>query len=142
VFIGEYEHSLDSKNRIIIPSKFRDGLGRDFIITKGLDKCLYVYTKEQWHVLEEKLEKLPLTNKSARAFVRFFFSGANELNTDKQGRVLIPQPLLEYASINKEVVSIGVSNRIEIWSKDNWMEYNDSNIDFDSIAEQMEQLGI
>lgn len=142
MFIGEYEHCLDSKNRIIIPSKFRENLGSSFIATKGLDKCLYVYTMEQWHILENKLEKLPLTNKSARAFVRFFFSGANELNMDKQGRALIPQSLLEYALISKEVVSIGVSNRIEIWSKLNWKEYNDSNIDFDSIAEQMSQLGI
>ncbi|WP_446899312.1 division/cell wall cluster transcriptional repressor MraZ [Clostridium sp. LBM24168] len=142
MFIGEYEHCLDNKNRIIIPSKFRQNLGNDFIITKGLDKCLYAYTKGQWKILEDKLEKLPLTNKSARAFVRFFFSGANELNMDKQGRVLIPQSLLEYASINKEVVSIGVSNRIEIWSKINWIEYNNSNIDFDDIAEQMSNLGI
>ncbi|MCH3964196.1 MAG: division/cell wall cluster transcriptional repressor MraZ [Clostridium sp.] len=142
MFIGEYEHCLDSKNRIIIPSKFRQDLGNSFIITKGLDKCLYVYTTDQWKILEDKLEKLPLTNKSARAFVRFFFSGANELSIDKQGRVLVPQSLLEYASIEKEVVSIGVSNRIEIWSKINWIEYNNSNIDFDDIAEQMSQLGI
>ncbi|AND85254.1 division/cell wall cluster transcriptional repressor MraZ [Clostridium tyrobutyricum] len=142
MFIGEYEHSLDSKNRIIIPSKFRESLGSNFILTKGLDKCLYVYTKEQWHILEKKMEKLPLTNKSARAFVRFFFSGANELNTDKQGRALIPQSLLEYAIIKKDVVSIGVSNRIEIWSKENWIEYNNSNIDFDNIAEKMSDLGI
>lgn len=140
MFIGEYEHFLDSKNRIIIPSKFREKLGNNFILTKGLDKCLYVYTKEQWHILEQKLEKLPLTNKSARAFVRFFFSGANELNGDKQGRVLIPQPLLEYALINKEVVSIGVSNRIEVWSKESWIKYNDSSMDFDKIAEQMNEL--
>lgn len=142
MFIGEYEHSLDSKNRIIIPSRFRAELGVDFIITKGLDKCLYIYTKDQWAVLEDKLERLPLANKSARAFVRFFFSGANELNMDKHGRVLINQPLLKYASIKKDVVSIGVSNRIEIWSRENWIEYNNSNVDFNNIAEQMGNIGI
>lgn len=142
MFIGEYNHSLDTKNRIIIPSKFREELGKNFIITKGLDGCLYVYPKSQWEVLQKKLETLPLTNKNARAFVRFFFSGAHELELDKQGRTLIPQNLLEYGQIQKEIVSIGVSNRIEIWSKEKWTEYNDSNIDYDSIAEQMSELGI
>jgi len=142
MFIGEYQHTLDDKSRIIIPSKFRESLGSNFILTKGLDKCLYVYTKEQWHILEKKMEKLPLTNKSARAFVRFFFSGANEIEMDKQGRGLIPQSLLEYANIKKDIVSIGVSTRIEIWSKDSWEQYNNSNIDFDQIAEQMSDLGI
>lgn len=142
MFIGEYEHALDNKNRIIVPSKFREELGNKFILTKGLDGCLYCYTLSEWKVLEEKLKKLPLTNKNARAFVRFFFSGANELDMDKQGRTLIPQNLLEYAEIKKEIISIGVSNRIEIWSKDKWEEYNNSNIDFDQIAEQMSELGI
>lgn len=142
MFIGEYNHSLDTKNRIIIPAKFRDELGKNFVLTKGLDGCLYVYPKSQWEVLQKKLETLPLTNKNARAFVRFFFSGAHELELDKQGRTLIPQNLLEYGQIQKEIVSIGVSNRIEIWSKDKWDEYNNSNIDYDSIAEQMSELGI
>ncbi|ENK1243442.1 division/cell wall cluster transcriptional repressor MraZ [Clostridium sporogenes] len=142
MFIGEYNHSLDTKNRIIIPAKFRDELGKNFVLTKGLDGCLYAYPKSQWEVLQKKLETLPLTNKNARAFVRFFFSGAHELELDKQGRTLIPQNLLEYGQIEKEIVSIGVSNRIEIWSKEKWEEYNNSNIDYDSIAEQMSQLGI
>ncbi|EJO5346593.1 division/cell wall cluster transcriptional repressor MraZ [Clostridium botulinum] len=142
MFIGEYNHSLDKKNRIIIPSKFREELGKSFVLTKGLDGCLYVYPKSQWEVLQKKLETLPLTNKNARAFVRFFFSGAHELELDKQGRTLIPQNLLEYGQIKKEIVSIGVSNRIEIWSKEKWQEYNNSNIDYDSIAEQMSELGI
>ena len=142
MFIGEYNHSLDTKNRIIIPAKFRDELGKNCVLTKGLDGCLYVYPKSQWEVLQKKLETLPLTNKNARAFVRFFFSGAHELELDKQGRTLIPQNLLEYGQIQKEIVSIGVSNRIEIWSKDKWDEYNNSNIDYDSIAEQMSELGI
>lgn len=142
MFIGEYNHSLDTKNRIIIPAKFREELGKNFVLTKGLDGCLYVYPKSQWEVLQKNLETLPLTNKNARAFVRFFFSGAHELELDKQGRTLIPQNLLEYGQIQKEIVSIGVSNRIEIWSKDKWEEYNNSNIDYDSIAEQMSELGI
>ncbi|GAA0743784.1 division/cell wall cluster transcriptional repressor MraZ [Clostridium oceanicum] len=140
MFIGEYNHSLDKKNRIIIPSKFREELGKQFILTKGLDGCLYVYPRSQWELLQKKLEKLPLTNKNARAFVRFFFSGAHEIELDKQGRTLIPQNLIEYGNIEKDVVSIGVSNRIEIWSREKWDEYNNSNIDYDSIAEQMNEL--
>jgi MraZ protein len=142
MFIGEYEHALDSKNRIIVPSKFREELGNKFILTKGLDGCLYAYPLSEWEILEQKLKNLPLTSKNARAFVRFFFSGANEIDMDKQGRSLIPQNLLEYAEVKKEIVSIGVSNRVEIWSKENWEEYNNSNIDFDEIAEQMSELGI
>lgn len=142
MFIGEYEHALDSKNRMIVPSKFREELGSKFILTKGLDGCLYAYPLSEWSLLEEKLKKLPLTNKNARAFVRFFFSGANEMELDKQSRVLIPQSLLEYGEIKKEIVSIGVSNRLEIWSKEKWEEYNSSNIDYDAIAEQMSELGI
>ena len=142
MFIGEYIHAIDNKNRIIIPSKFREELGNKFIITKGLDGCIYVYTYNEWKLLEEKLVQLPLTSKNARAFSRFFFSGANEIELDKQGRALIPQSIMEYAGITKEVVSIGVSNRIEIWSKEKWEGYNNSNLDFDEIAEQMSELGI
>ncbi|NLK95853.1 MAG: division/cell wall cluster transcriptional repressor MraZ [Clostridiales bacterium] len=142
MFIGEYQHALDSKNRMIVPSKLREELGSKFVITKGLDGCLYAYPLSEWKILEEKLKTLPLTNKDARAFVRFFFSGASEVEMDKQGRGLIPQNLKEYAGIEKEIVSIGVLSRVEIWSKDKWNNYNDSNIDFDSIAEKMSELGI
>lgn len=142
MFIGEYQHAIDNKNRMIVPSKFREELECKFVLTKGLDGCLYAYTTEEWKNMEEKLKKLPLTNKDARAFVRFFFSGANEVEIDKQGRALIPQNLLEYASIEKDIVSIGVSTRFEIWSKVKWEEYNNSNIDFDEIAEKMSELGI
>lgn len=140
LFIGEYQHALDSKNRIIVPSKFRIELGDEFILTKGLDGCLYAYPMDEWKALEEKLKKLPLTNRDARAFVRFFFSGANEITVDKQGRALIPQNLIEYASIDKEIVSIGVSTRLEIWSKTKWNEYNESDMDMDGIAEKMSEL--
>lgn len=142
MFIGEYQHALDSKNRIVVPAKLREGLGDKFVITKGLDRCLYAYPLEEWKTLEEKLKTLPLTNKDARAFVRFFFSGACEIEIDKQFRGLIPQNLKEYAGIEKDIVSIGVLSRVEIWSKEKWEGYNESDIDFDSIAEKMNDLGI
>ncbi|MBM6859670.1 division/cell wall cluster transcriptional repressor MraZ [Clostridium saudiense] len=142
MFIGEYQHSLDSKNRIIVPSKLREGLGDKFIISKGLDGCLYAYPIDEWNKFEEKLKKLPLTNKDARAFVRFFVAGATEIETDKQGRGLIPANLREYAGIEKEIVTIGALNKVEIWSKEKWESYNESDIDFDSIADKMGDLGI
>ncbi len=142
MFIGEYSHSLDNKNRMIIPAKLREELGGKFIITKGLDGCLYAYPIEEWKILEEKLKSLPLTNKDARAFVRFFFSGASEIEVDKQGRGLIPQNLLEYAGISKEIISIGVLTKVEIWSKEKWEDYNDNNIDYNELAEKMSELGI
>jgi MraZ protein len=142
MFIGEYQHAIDNKNRMIIPSKFREELGNNFVLTKGLDGCLYAYTIDEWKIMEEKLKRLPLTSKDARAFVRFFFSGANEVEIDKQGRTLVPQNLLEYAAIEKEIVSIGVSTRIEIWSKTKWDDYNNSDINLDEIAEKMSELGI
>ena len=142
MFIGEYQHALDSKNRMIVPSKLREELGNKFVITKGLDGCLYAYPQDEWKNLEENMKTLPLTNRDARSFVRFFFAGACEIEMDKQGRGLIPQNLKEYAGIEKEIVSIGVLTRVEIWSKEKWQEYNDSNVDFESIAEKMSDLGI
>ena len=142
MFIGEYQHALDSKNRMIVPSKLREERGNKFVITKGLDGCLYAYPQDEWKNLEEKMKTLPLTNRDARSFVRFFFAGACEIEMDKQGRGLIPQNLKEYAGIEKEIVSIGVLTRVEIWSKEKWQEYNDSNVDFESIAEKMSDLGI
>ena len=142
MFIGEYQHALDVKNRMIVPSKLREELGSKFVITKGLDGCLYAYPQSEWKNLEDKLKTLPLSNRDARAFVRFFFSGACEIEMDKQGRGLIPQNLKEYAGIEKEIVSIGALTRVEIWSKEKWTEYNDSNIDYESIAEKMSDLGI
>lgn len=142
MFIGEYNHGIDGKNRMIIPSRLREELGNKFILTKGLDGCLYAYPLTEWQILENKLKSLPLTNKDARAFVRFFFSGATEVELDKQGRGLIPQNLIEYADIEKEIVSIGVLSRVEIWSKNKWNQYNDENIDYDSLADKMSELGI
>jgi MraZ protein len=143
MLIGEYKHMVDSKGRIILPSKFREELGERFILTKGLDNCLFGYSLKEWAVLEEKLKKLPLTSKEARTFLRFFFAGACECEVDKQGRVLIPQNLREYAGIQKEVFIIGVMTRIEIWSEDNWLkEMTNENLSVDRIAQKMEELGI
>lgn len=143
MFMGEYLHSIDIKGRLILPAKFREGLGDTFIATKGLDNCLFVYTKEEWAILESKLKQLPLAKPEARAFVRFFFAGAAELECDKQGRVLIPNSLREYARLDKDVVVLGVSNRIEVWSKDAWDTYNDEiGPTVAQIAENLVDLGI
>lgn len=143
MFIGEYNHSLDQKNRLIIPSKFREQLGETFVMTKGLDNCLFVYSIDEWRVVEDKLKSLPMTNKDARAFVRFFFAGASECEIDKQGRALVPANLKEYANIDKDVVIIGVSTRIEIWSLEHWNKFNnDADISYEDVAEKMSQLGI
>ncbi|WML38996.1 division/cell wall cluster transcriptional repressor MraZ [Neobacillus sp. OS1-2] len=138
MFMGEYHHSIDIKGRMIVPSKFRDELGDMFIITRGLDQCLFGYPVSEWALIEEKLKGLPLTKKDARAFTRFFFSGATESELDKQGRINIPAPLLQYAKLEKECVILGVSNRIEIWSKQIWEEYfTQSEESFAEIAENM-----
>ncbi|ABR49038.1 MraZ protein [Alkaliphilus metalliredigens QYMF] len=143
MFIGEYNHSIDSKGRLSVPSRFREELGDRFILTKGLDNCLFVYSMDEWKVLEDKLKKLPLTNRDARAFVRFFFSGATECELDNQGRIRIPNNLRSHAYLEKEVIVIGVATRIEIWSSDQWGQYNDdSNLSYDEIANRMEELGI
>lgn len=143
MFIGEYSHTVDSKGRLNMPSKFREKLSENFFVTKGLDHCLFVFPESEWRVFEEKLKQLPLTNKSARAFVRLFFAGATECNLDKQGRINIPQPLRSHAKLEKDVIVIGVGTRIELWSTDTWEEYNNpENISYDDIAEQMAELGI
>ena len=143
MFIGEYQHIIDDKSRIIMPSKFREDLGSDFIVTKGLDNCLFVYPKEEWEIVEGKLRSLPLTNRDARAFVRFFFAGASECELDNQGRIRLPAKLREHASIEKEAVIIGVATRLEIWSTEQWNQYNnDANLSYDEIAIKMQELGI
>ena len=143
MFIGEYEHSIDTKGRITMPAKLKLEIGEKFVITKGLDGCLFVYSQEEWTNFEEKLKTLPLTNKNARDFVRFFLSGAIECELDKQGRFLITSNLRDYATLEKEVVIIGVGTRLEIWNKEKWKKYNsDENISADEIAENMTILGI
>ncbi len=134
---------MDSKGRVIMPSKFREGLGDTFIITKGLDECLFVYSLSEWERIEHKLKELPLNKKDARAFMRFFFAGASQCEVDKQGRVLIPQNLREYASLKKDLMIIGVSTRVEIWSLDKWQKYvDDTDVSFEEIAENLENLEI
>ncbi|ALX47379.1 division/cell wall cluster transcriptional repressor MraZ [Lentibacillus amyloliquefaciens] len=143
MFMGEYQHNIDSKGRIIVPAKFREGLGDSFVVTRGLDKCLFAYPMDEWKLLEEKLKKLPLTKKDARAFTRFFFSGAIECDVDKQGRINIPQPLRNYAALDKECVVIGVSNRVEFWAEEKWKTYfDDSEESFGEIAENLMDFDI
>ena len=143
MFMGEYNHTIDAKGRLIIPSKFREALGDTFVVTKGLDGCLFVYDNTEWTAFEEKLKSLPITNKDARKFTRFFLAGAAEVEVDKQGRILVPNVLREFAELNKDVVLIGVASRIEIWSKERF-EGIASYDDMDEIAEHMEEyeLGI
>ena len=143
MFIGEYEHNLDTKGRVTMPMKLREDIGDIFIITKGLDGCLFAYSKSEWENFEQKLKSLPLTNKNARDFVRFFLSGAIECEIDKQGRFLIPGNLRKYANLDKQVIVIGVGNRVEIWDKPTWENYSSNdNISADEIAENMTMLGI
>lgn len=143
MFIGEYNHAVDPKGRLSMPVKFREELGEVFYVTKGLDQCLFVFPLAEWQVFEDKLKQLPLTNKNARAFVRMFFAGAMEATFDKQGRILLSQPLRAHAQIEKEVMIIGVGQRIEIWGQEAWSSYNDpENLSYDDIAEHMAELGI
>lgn len=141
MFMGEYNHTIDAKGRLIVPSKFREALGDTFVVTKGLDGCLFVYDNEEWNAFEEKLKSLPITNKEARQFARFFLAGAAEVEVDKQGRILVPNILREFAQITKDVVLIGVASRIEIWSKERF-EGMATFEDMDEIAEHMAELGL
>ena len=140
MFMGEYNHTIDTKGRLIVPSKFRETLGDEFVITKGLDGCLFAYDNEEWNSFESKLKSLPITNKNARQFVRFFLAGAMNAEVDKQGRILIPASLREFADLQKEVVLIGVASKIEIWSKQRFEETTAFE-NMDEIAENMAELG-
>jgi len=141
MFMGEYNHTIDAKGRLIVPSKFREKLGEEFVVTKGLDDCLFVYPLDEWAHIEEAFRKVPLTNKKARDFVRFFFAGAASCEVDKQGRILLPPSLRAYAGMEKEIVSAGVLNRVEIWDKEKWERSNDIT-DMDGIADYMAELGV
>ena len=123
MFIGEYHHSIDDKGRLIIPSKFREELGNNFIITRGIENCLFVYSLDSWNEIVRKIESLPFTKKDARTFARFFLSGASEAEFDKQGRINITSPLISYANITKECVVIGTGDRLEIWSEESWNDF-------------------
>lgn len=138
MFMGEYHHSIDDKGRLIIPAKFRTELGDKFIITRGIENCLFVYPEERWEQIVHKLESLPFTKKDARNFTRFFLSGATVAEFDKQGRINITSPLINYASIKKDCVIIGTGDRLEIWSKDAWDNFFDSaSINMSDIAENL-----
>ncbi len=141
MFMGEYNHAIDAKGRLIIPSKFREGLGDEFVITKGLDGCLYAYPMDEWQAFENKLRTLPLTNKSARQFSRFFVAGATPCEIDKQGRILLPASLREFAGLEKEIVLAGMLDRVEIWSKSRWVETTSTD-DMDVITQQFSDLGL
>ena len=140
--MGEYEHSLDAKGRLIMPAKLRQDIGEKFVVTKGLDGCLFAFSTQEWENFEQKLKSLPLSNKNSREFTRFFLSGATECEIDKQGRFLIPNNLRKSANLIKDIIIIGVGTRIEIWNKEEWETYNTDNIKVEEIAENMTMLGI
>ena len=138
MLMGEYRHNIDEKKRLVIPSKFRSELGDKFILTRGLDKCLFIYSEEEWDKINDKLKGLPFTHKDARNFNRFFLSGATVCEIDQAGRISITSPLVEYAGITKECVIIGVGDRLEIWSKESWESFMSDNIEnFSDIAENL-----
>jgi MraZ protein len=141
MFMSEYYHTLDTKGRLIIPTKFREQLGEEFVVTKGLDGCLFAFPQNEWQAFEEKLRTLPLAQKGARQFVRYFVAGATSCELDKQGRILLPATLREFAGLEKDVVLAGVLNRVEIWSKAKWTE-NEASSDGDSIAGQLAEWGM
>ena len=141
MFIGEYSHTIDAKGRLIIPSKFREQLGDEFVVTAGLDGCLFIYTDEEWKKFEAKLCELPLTNPKARKFSRFFLASACLCEVDRQGRILLPAKLRTEAHLEKDVVLAGVGSRIEIWDKSRWQTLT-SYEDTDDLASDMEGLGI
>lgn len=140
MLMGEYKHTVDTKGRVIIPMKLREELGEKFIVTRGLDGCLFGYPMSSWQSLTEKLSaNLPLSQKNARQVVRFFYSAATEVEFDKQGRIMIPQTLREYATINKNVRIVGVSDRLEIWDDSTWKEYVAQTQDtVDELTEEIE----
>lgn len=137
MLIGEYQHTIDPKGRVIVPARFREDLGDNFYVTKGLDGCLFVLSPKEWNRLQEKVSAMPISK--ARGLQRFFFSGAVEAQPDRQGRVLLPQALRDYALLKKDVTFIGASSRAEIWDTDRWISFN-STLTQDNIAEAMDVL--
>ncbi len=138
-FMGEYNHTMDAKGRLIVPAKFREAGGDKFIVTKGLDECLFVFTEEKWSAVVESISHMPLTHKNARAFSRFFIGSAGECEVDKQGRILIPGTLRTYACLEKDVVLVGVGSRVEIWNREAWENASDYE-GIEEIAEGLEEL--
>ncbi|USS87249.1 division/cell wall cluster transcriptional repressor MraZ [Fructilactobacillus hinvesii] len=138
MLLGEYRHNVDTKGRLIIPAKFREQLGSKFMVTRGLDGCLFGYPQAEWEKVQTEIDRLPFNKRDARTFARLFFSAATECEFDKQGRINLPEPLLQYAHLEKQCVLAGVSNRFEIWNADRWDRYNDqAQDDFNEIAENL-----
>ncbi len=143
MFIGEYNYSVDEKKRLAVPVKFRALLGKKAVITRGLDQCLFIFPAKEWKTLAEKISKLPLVQSDARGFTRLMLGGAMEVSIDSMGRILIPDYLKKYASLEKKVSMVGVLNRIEVWSEERWDEYkNKTEKESDNIAERLKELGI
>jgi MraZ protein len=142
MFMGQYNHSIDAKGRIIVPAKLREELGDNFVVTKGFDGCLFVYSEQGWHAFEEKFNALPLNNKDVRQLTRFFLAGASACEVDKQGRFILPSYLREFAGLDKDVVMIGAGSRVEIWDKAKWDDCNENyDENMDDVAEHMQELG-
>lgn len=141
LFMGRYKHTIDPKGRLSIPSKYRDLLGDEFVVSAGMDGCLFVYADDAWKSFEAKLAALPLSDENARQFARFFLSGAQYVTLDKQGRILMPQDLRDFAGLEKDVVLAGMGSRIEIWSIGKW-EANSAQVDINAISKGMKDLGI
>ncbi len=143
MFIGEYNHSVDAKKRLALPSKFRKDLGKNIVVTRGLDKCLFVYPMKTWKDLAQKLGTMPIGEAGTRSFVRLMLAGATDVNSDSQGRILLPEYLKEYADIKKDVVVAGLFNRLEIWDENKWSVYKENaEKNTDEIAENLGKLGV
>jgi len=143
VFIGEFQHNIDQKGRMAIPVKFRDELTNGAVVTRGIDKCLFIFTKSEWNELAEKISKLPLVQSNSRAFARLMFAGAIDVEIDKQGRVLVSDYLRKYAGLSKQVVVAGVFNRLEVWDKSSWQDYKmKTEKESGDIAEKLSELGV
>ncbi len=143
MFIGEYSHNLDEKGRLAVPKKFRQVLSKGAVVTRGLDNCLFLYTKQEWQKLAEKLANLPFAQANTRAFARLMLAGAMDVDVDGQGRVVVPEYLRSFAGLKKEIVVAGLYNRLELWDKDAWADYTKKNEkESGKIAEQMSELGV
>ncbi|MFH1947237.1 MAG: division/cell wall cluster transcriptional repressor MraZ [Candidatus Magasanikbacteria bacterium] len=143
MFIGEYSHNLDEKGRLAVPKKFRSDLSKGAVVTRGLDNCLFLYTKVEWKKLADKLATLPFSQSKARAFSRLMLAGAMDVNVDKQGRIMLPEYLRISAGLKKNIVVAGLYNRLELWDQKNWEEYKTkSEKESGEIAEGMFELGI
>lgn len=143
MFIGEYAHNLDDKGRVAIPVKFRADLKKGAVVTRGIDNCLFLYTKSEWAKLAEKLAQLPISQSNSRAFSRLMLAGAMDVEVDKQGRIILPEYLRAFAHLKKEIVLAGLYNRLELWDSETWSRYKgQTEAESGSIAERMAELGI